>query len=200
MSRRPSLVSQTHRTGFELCCCCCPPQALQYVLHAAHQAPRSAPRRLLFCFFVCAGESRHIPQSTDILGLGLTYFIFLSPSHSLPSVSRSVPALIAMCRDHESLNLQQFEGLMALTNLASLDNVKSRIVAEKGIACFQYLQVKRAGNHRFLPDLLSCLVMPSFLSRFQNQSRCFENLVCTRFVLFSSSSKARRLECFSPLP
>eukprot|EP00752_Nemacystus_decipiens_P003774 g3475.t1 len=52
----------------------------------------------------------------------------------------SVPALIAMCRDHESLNLQQFEGLMALTNLASLDNVKSRIVAEKGISCFQYLQ------------------------------------------------------------
>ncbi|CAN0229300.1 unnamed protein product, partial [Scytosiphon promiscuus] len=45
-----------------------------------------------------------------------------------------------MCRDHESLNLQQFEGLMALTNLASLDNVKSRIVAEKGISCFQYLQ------------------------------------------------------------
>lgn len=49
-----------------------------------------------------------------------------------------------MCRDHESLNLQQFEGLMALTNLASLDNVKSRIVAEKGISCFQYLQVRRA--------------------------------------------------------
>ncbi|CAN0053782.1 unnamed protein product, partial [Ectocarpus fasciculatus] len=52
----------------------------------------------------------------------------------------SVPALITMCRDHESLNLQQFEGLMALTNLASLDNVKNRIVAEKGISCFQYLQ------------------------------------------------------------
>eukprot|EP00903_Cladosiphon_okamuranus_P017674 g16275.t1 len=52
----------------------------------------------------------------------------------------SVPALIAMCRDHESLNLQQFEGLLALTNLASLDNVKSRIVAEKGIPCFHYLQ------------------------------------------------------------
>lgn len=48
-----------------------------------------------------------------------------------------------MCRDHESLNLQQFEGLMALTNLASLDNVKSRIVAEKGISCFQYLQVQQ---------------------------------------------------------
>lgn len=31
---------------------------------------------------------------------------------------------------------------MALTNLASLDNVKSRIVAEKGISCFQYLQVQ----------------------------------------------------------
>lgn len=49
-----------------------------------------------------------------------------------------------MCRDHESLNLQQFEGLLALTNLASLDNVKSRIVAEKGISCFQYLQVRKA--------------------------------------------------------
>lgn len=52
-----------------------------------------------------------------------------------------------MCRDHESLNLQQFEGLMALTNLASVDNVKSRIVAEKGISCFQYLQVQQNGNH-----------------------------------------------------
>lgn len=55
--------------------------------------------------------------------------------------TRCVPALIAMCRDHESLNLQQFECLLALTNLASLDNVKSRIIAEKGISCFQYLQV-----------------------------------------------------------
>lgn len=56
-----------------------------------------------------------------------------------------------MCRDHESLNLQQFEGLMALTNLASLDNVKSRIVAEKGISCFQYLQVQLNGGHPSLP-------------------------------------------------
>lgn len=62
---------------------------------------------------------------------------------------RSVPALIAMCRDHESLNLQQFECLLALTNLASLDNVKSRIIAEKGISCFQYLQVTHG-----------CLVVP----------------------------------------
>ncbi len=46
---------------------------------------------------------------------------------------------------------------MALTNLASLDNVKNRIVAEKGIACFQYLQVKQAGEPPLLPlpDLLS---------------------------------------------
>ena len=64
------------------------------------------------------------------------------PCDSSLSCTSSVPALIAMCRDHESLNLQQFEGLMALTNLASLDNVKSRIVAEKGISCFQYLQVQ----------------------------------------------------------
>lgn len=48
---------------------------------------------------------------------------------------------MAMCRDHESLNLQQFEGLMALTNLASMDKVKNRIITEKGISCFQYLQV-----------------------------------------------------------
>lgn len=67
-----------------------------------------------------------------------------------------------MCRDHESLNLQQFEGLMALTNLASLDNVKSRIVAEKGIACFQYLQVQRAlGTIPYPPScvFLLCLVL-----------------------------------------
>lgn len=48
-----------------------------------------------------------------------------------------------MCRDHESLNLQQFEGLVALTNLASVDDVRGRIVAEKGISCFQYLQVQQ---------------------------------------------------------
>lgn len=69
--------------------------------------------------------------------------------------TRPVPALIAMCRDHESLNLQQFEGLMALTNLASLDNVKSRIVAEKGISCFQYLQVQQYG-----PCLCDLMLVP----------------------------------------
>lgn len=62
---------------------------------------------------------------------------------SLARVISCVPPLIAMCRDHESLNLQQFEGLVALTNLASVDNVKARIITEKGISCFQYLQVKR---------------------------------------------------------
>ena len=73
-------------------------------------------------------------------------FLFASPLGSLAIMYtgvRCVPPLIAMCKDHESLNLQQFEGLMALTNLASLENVRSRIIAEKGISCFHFLQVMK---------------------------------------------------------
>ncbi|CAM9199761.1 unnamed protein product [Laminaria digitata] len=80
----------------------------------------------------CILESRHAIAKT----LVTTNPNLLTEAQTMGSV----PALIAMCRDHESLNLQQFEGLMALTNLASLDNVKSRIIAEKGISCFHYLQ------------------------------------------------------------
>ncbi|CAM9509876.1 unnamed protein product [Choristocarpus tenellus] len=61
-----------------------------------------------------------------------------------------------MCKEFESTNLQQFEALMSLTNLGSLDEVKNRIVAEKGISTFHYLQcsdhtmVRRAATEALL--------------------------------------------------
>ncbi|CAM9295729.1 unnamed protein product, partial [Discosporangium mesarthrocarpum] len=79
-------------------------------------------------------EARHAMAKT---------LVTLNPSLLTDSQTMGcVPPLIAMCRDHEATNLQQFEAraLMALTNLGSLDEVKGRIVEEKGITSFQYLQ------------------------------------------------------------
>ncbi|CAM9409161.1 unnamed protein product [Ascophyllum nodosum] len=80
----------------------------------------------------CLSEARHAIAKT----LVTTNPNLLTEAQTMGCV----PPLIAMCKDHESLNLQQFEGLMALTNLASLENVRSRIIAEKGISCFHFLQ------------------------------------------------------------
>lgn len=51
----------------------------------------------------------------------------------------AIKPLILLLRDHDATNLQQFEALMAVTNLASVgDETRNRIVAEKGISTLSY--------------------------------------------------------------
>lgn len=51
----------------------------------------------------------------------------------------SIKPLIQLVRDVESTSLQQFEALMALTNIASVgDDTKSKIVAERGISSLKF--------------------------------------------------------------
>jgi hypothetical protein len=64
--------------------------------------------------------------------------------------------LIALARDVDATNLQQFEALLALTNLVSLGEAEqSKFVQEKGVACAHYLMfsdhlmVRRAASEVF---------------------------------------------------
>lgn len=51
----------------------------------------------------------------------------------------SIKPLIQLIRDNDTTDLQQFEALLAITNLASAnDETKERIVAEKGISTLSY--------------------------------------------------------------
>jgi protein unc-45 len=68
-----------------------------------------------------------------------------------------VVSLMALCKEHDATNLQQFEALMALANLATTgDAVKRRIVTEKGITALHYLMfsehelVRRAATEAML--------------------------------------------------
>jgi len=65
----------------------------------------------------------------------------------------SIKPLVQLIRDNDATDLQQFEALLAITNLASADDEsKSRIVAEKGISTLSYAMfsdhemVQRAGT------------------------------------------------------
>ncbi len=54
----------------------------------------------------------------------------------------AVPNLLWLCRWPQASNLQQFEALMALTNLAAADDAcLEAVAAHKGVPCFQSLQV-----------------------------------------------------------
>lgn len=51
----------------------------------------------------------------------------------------SIKPLIQLIRDNDATDLQQFEALLAITNLGSADDeAKERIVAEKGISTLSY--------------------------------------------------------------
>lgn len=53
----------------------------------------------------------------------------------------AVPNLLWLCRWAKATNLQQFEALMALTNLAAADEgCLEAVAAHKGVPCFQALQ------------------------------------------------------------
>lgn len=65
----------------------------------------------------------------------------------------SIKPLIQLIRDNDSTDLQQFEALLAITNLASAgDETRERIIAEKGISTLGYAMfsdhemVRRAGT------------------------------------------------------
>jgi hypothetical protein len=54
----------------------------------------------------------------------------------------AVPNLLWLCRWPKATNLQQFEALMALTNLSAADDAcLEAVAAHKGVSCFQSLQV-----------------------------------------------------------
>lgn len=81
----------------------------------------------------------------------------------------SIKPLIQLIREVGSSELQQFEALMALTNIASVgDDTKNKIVAERGLAAFKFAMfsdhemVKQAateamcnmvGNEKFMEEL-----------------------------------------------
>jgi protein unc-45 len=51
----------------------------------------------------------------------------------------SVKPLILLIRDNKAKDLEQFEGLLAITNVGgSGDDARNRIVADKGLACFHF--------------------------------------------------------------
>lgn len=66
--------------------------------------------------------------------------VTMNPSHlTSAQCMGSIKPLIQLTRDVEASDLQQFEALMALTNIgASGDEKKSKIVAESGIASLHY--------------------------------------------------------------
>ena len=51
----------------------------------------------------------------------------------------AIAPLLRLCREPKSSNLEQFEALLALTNIASVgDDEKARIVNERGIHALEY--------------------------------------------------------------
>ena len=82
--------------------------------------------------------------------------LLVSTNPSLLTTSQRMGAikpLMQLIRDHDATDLQQFEALLAITNLASSDDeTKERIVAEKGISSLSYAMfsdhemVRRAGT------------------------------------------------------
>ena len=72
----------------------------------------------------------------------------------------SIQPLLTLVRDHESSDLQKFEALMSITNLASFNlNTKEHIIAENGIPILSYAMFS---NHemvrRAATEVLSNLI------------------------------------------
>ena len=103
----------------------------------------------------------------------------------------SIGPLIQLIHDHESTDLSRFEALMAITNLASLDEeTKNRVVAEKGIARLGYAMfsdhemVRRAATEamsnllphpemmKYLADGENIRLWVAFAREFDNNLEC----------------------------
>jgi len=105
----------------------------------------------------------------------------------------SIKPLIDLIKDNDSSSLQQFEALMAITNLASTsDETKDRIVAEKGISTLSYAMfsdhemVRRAGTEALCnlvphPAMMKYLANPENLRLWMAYAADYEgNFDCAR--------------------
>lgn len=101
--------------------------------------------------------------------------------------------MIDLIKDNDSSSLQQFEALMAITNLASTsDETKDRIVAEKGISTLSYAMfsdhemVRRAGTEALCnlvphPAMMKYLANPENLRLWMAYAADYEaNFDCAR--------------------
>ena len=108
----------------------------------------------------------------------------------------SIGPLIQLVHDHESTDLSRFEALMAITNLASLDEeTKNRVIAEKGIARLGYAMfsdhemVRRAATEAMSnliphPEMMKYLADPENIRLWVAFAREFdENLECSRAAI-----------------
>ncbi|KAL9180489.1 hypothetical protein ACHAXT_010942 [Thalassiosira profunda] len=107
--------------------------------------------------------------------------------------SGSVGPLLKLIKDSDALDLQHFEALMSLTNLAGFDNeTKNRVVAQKGIPILSYSMfsdhpmVRTAGTEALCnmvphPEMMEYLVKPDNLRVWIAFSLDYEeNLNCAR--------------------
>ena len=108
----------------------------------------------------------------------------------------SIGPLIQLIHDHESTDLSRFEALMAITNLASLDEeTKDKVIAEKGIARLGYAMfsdhemVRRAATEAMSnliphPEMMKYLTDPENIRLWVAFAREFdENLECSRAAI-----------------
>ena len=86
----------------------------------------------------------------------------------------AIQPLIQLARDVDATNLQQFESLLALTNLISLGQAEqTKFVKEKGVPCAHYLMfsdhlmVRRAASEIFC----NCPYEESVLQMMRNPER-----------------------------
>ena len=108
----------------------------------------------------------------------------------------SIRSLMHLVKDNESSDLQQFEALLSITNLGGFDNdLKNRIVAEKGISTLSYAMfsshdlVRRAATEAMSnlvphPDVIEHFRQPDKLKLWIAFSADFEeNFECARAAL-----------------
>lgn len=107
-----------------------------------------------------------------------------------------IKPLVFLCRDVDSSNLQQFEALMALTNLSSCGPVEQeRFVAEKGVTAVHYLMfsdhmmVRRAAtevlcNLAAHEKLLKLLRVPDKVRLWLGKCLCMKSLLAVALFIF----------------
>ena len=89
-------------------------------------------------------EDRGLPDGVRARALHAVAKVLVTTNPSVLSDRQraaAVPNLLWLCRWAKATNLQQFEALMALTNLAAADEgCLEAVAAHKGVPCFQALQ------------------------------------------------------------
>jgi hypothetical protein len=123
--------------------------------------------------------------------------VTMNPSMlTTPQRMGSIKSLMELVKDNESTDLQQFEALLSLTNLGGFDDeLKNRIVAERGISVLSYAMfsshemVRRAATEAMSnlvphPDVLEHFRQPDKLKLWVAFSSDFEeNFECSRAAL-----------------